>query len=167
MPGRRCSAFLFALVLALPTLVAAAPARKSTPRPRRQPVRLAPGIRLPQFLPDGAEVVGLHQPFANLAGRKLAGARLRFANLRGAVLRGADLSRADLEGAQLSRADLAGANLRRANLRGATLFGADLTRADLTGAVLSKALYDHKTRWPAGFSPGARGAVRVSSASRA
>jgi uncharacterized protein YjbI with pentapeptide repeats len=46
---------------------------------------------------------------------------------------------------------------------GANLTGADLTKTDLTEAVLFKAklknaVYDSKTKWPAGFDPKAGGA---------
>ena len=44
----------------------------------------------------------------------------------------------------------------------ADLTGADLRGAVLRGARLAGAIYDRATRWPAGFRPEARGAIRIS-----
>jgi uncharacterized protein YjbI with pentapeptide repeats len=62
----------------------------------------------------------------------------------------------------LSHADLTLASLGNANLRGANLCGADFNGAWLPGTNLTGARYDATTRWPAGFRPERRGAIRVS-----
>ena len=56
-----------------------------------------------------------------------------------------DLSNSLLPYVDLHGSDLHGADLRDADLRDADLRDADLRDADLTGAV-----YDEKTKWPAG-----------------
>jgi hypothetical protein len=97
-----------------------------------------------------------HTP-ANLQGRNLSGANLREANLDDANLWGTNL-----EGADLRRASFRGADLREANLQHADLRGADLSCArHLTEAKLTGARYDRCTRWPEGFVPLQRGAVKV------
>jgi hypothetical protein len=108
---------------------------------------------------------------AHLQRGYLKGASLAFADLTGADMRGAQMWIADLTGAHLERADLTGANLHMARLRGADLRhatlrqadlrGANLTGSDMTGATLTRALYDARTRWPAGFNPRRHGAVKV------
>ena len=80
-------------------------------------------------------------------------ARLEKADLRGAFMRGANLQGADLREAQLNSADL-----RAADLRGAWLEGTKMGVKTLTEPNLHGALYDRRTRWPAGFSPQAHGA---------
>jgi uncharacterized protein YjbI with pentapeptide repeats len=116
---------------------------------------------------------------ANLSGANLANGDLAWVNLVAAILEGADLTKvkldeADLGNGRLARALLAGASLKTADLSGADLSnvdltGADLTEADLRGAdlataglqksVLERALYDCRTKWPAGFDAGASGAI--------
>jgi uncharacterized protein YjbI with pentapeptide repeats len=74
---------------------------------------------------------------------------------------GARLARIDLRGFEFRGQDLTLADLSHANLLGADLRGADLTGADLTGARIRRALYDHETRFPAGFEPTLSGAYAV------
>src|SRR5438477_83974 len=91
-----------------------------------------------------------------LGGIWLFGVRLRpywMAKYRG--------EEADLSGALLISAPLAGAALWGADLTNAGLEGADLTGANLTKATVTGARYDALTRWPAGFDPGRRGAIRM------
>ena len=61
-----------------------------------------------------------------------------------------DLSNSLLPYVDLHGSDLHGADLRDADLHGADLRDADLRDADLTGADLTGAVYDEKTKWPAG-----------------
>ena len=95
-----------------------------------------------------------------LAQASLAEAVLSGADLQYAVLRGADLHQADLRLADLAGADLRGADLRGVNLRGADLRGTDLREARLYRADLNHAIYDARTRWPAGFDPRSCGAQK-------
>lgn len=74
--------------------------------------------------------------------------------VEGDTLRGVNLGGADLRGADLTDRPLLRANLARANLAYAKLDG-----ALLEGTILTGALYNKRTRWPAGFDPQARGAV--------
>jgi hypothetical protein len=107
-----------------------------------------------------------HLHRADLTGANLTGASLRAANLRGAALDGACLRGASLFAADLNEADLRGADLRQAMLRPAFLRGADLRGANLSdtdprSTALVGAKYDDGTRWPDGFDPQKKGAVRV------
>jgi hypothetical protein len=54
---------------------------------------------------------------------------------------------------------LASADLREAKLAGARLEGASFECADLRGADLAGATWNQDTTWPAGFDPGAAGAL--------
>lgn len=99
-----------------------------------------------------------------MAGAILAGAQAPGSHFTLADLSGADLSYAALDGATFRGASLRGANLTGASFRGydnqpADFVGADLEGAILDGAVFTSAIYDCKTKWPAGFDPGARGLV--------
>ena len=76
-------------------------------------------------------------------------------NLHGAILRGANLRRANMLGLLVT------SRSGRQEVRYVDLTRADLTGADLTGASLPGVLYDRHTRWPSGFDPLRRGAVRV------
>jgi hypothetical protein len=59
------------------------------------------------------------------------------------------------------KAEWRGAIRAALNLRSAVFEAADLRGAALQGATLTGARYDDRTRWPGGFDPEARGAVRV------
>ena len=52
-------------------------------------------------------------------------------------------------------ADLSGADLTMAKMDGADLRGADLSGALLNNLAMKYARFDEKTKWPAGFQPGA------------
>lgn len=102
-------------------------------------------------------------------------------NMKGAVFGpGTKFYRCTLNGADLAGVDFAGAHIDSVNFRGADLRGAknlvdvkksNFQRADLRGADLSKmkqpmvgvvwddAIYDAKTKFPAGFDPLKAGAV--------
>ena len=106
---------------------------------------------------------------ASLDGTNLAGANLSSANLENATLYGTDLEGANLENATLDRAELTDTNLRYANLQNVSFFnarirnvnmeGADLRGANLAGSMFSGTVklkgvkYDHRTKWPRGFTP--------------
>jgi uncharacterized protein YjbI with pentapeptide repeats len=115
----------------------------------------------------GADLTGLCAPLGQLQGLDLTGATLYWASLGDADLSFANLSDADLRGAMLYRTVCRGtklcrANLGRDNLNGRTdLKGADLSTADLTNAILKDAVYDHDTKFPPGFDPGAAGMTHV------
>lgn len=96
---------------------------------------------------------------ADLQGADLHDARLRGANLWSTCLAGADLRRANLRGVRGVSLDLRRASLDRANLSGATLTGANLANARLAGTRLLGAIYDRRTRWPAGFHPRLHGVI--------
>jgi uncharacterized protein YjbI with pentapeptide repeats len=104
---------------------------------------------------------------ADLTGADLRSAGLRAADLRGAVLTGTDLSKADLCDADLRYAVWIGQVLirnsawRTAKLCRADLRGADLRNGYLFGVDVKEARYDSRTRWPSGFDPQRRGAVRM------
>jgi len=69
-----------------------------------------------------------------------------WAMIRTGLLRGADLSGAVLIGAELNDANLEGADLNRVNLSGANLTGAKLPY----GVFIDDAMWNERTRWPAG-----------------
>jgi uncharacterized protein YjbI with pentapeptide repeats len=121
----------------------------------------------------------------NFQGMKFRGAEfeqcdLADANMQGAVFGpGTKFFRSTLNGANLQGADFSGATLDSVNFRGADLRKSkgmtnvkkiNFQRADLRGADLSKirnpldqvvwtdAIYDAKTKFPAGFDPAAVGA---------
>jgi uncharacterized protein YjbI with pentapeptide repeats len=101
---------------------------------------------------------------AKMAGAVLTGSRLLQGYFPSVDLTNADLSFAVLDGAYFNDASMRGANLTGASFlafggRPADLRGADLTDAVLDGTVFTSAIYDCKTRWPAGFDPGARGLI--------
>lgn len=98
---------------------------------------------------------------ANLYGADLSNANLNGAHFNHANLGDANLSGTNLSWADLINADLRGANLYEANLREAKLHGADLRGADLRWTKLREALYTDATRWPEGFNPDQKGAVRL------
>lgn len=95
-----------------------------------------------------------------LIGVNLSGTDLRWIQLPEANLKLANLQKADLSGANLRKANLQWASLRGANLSRVTLEGTDIRGADLTGAknLISRqvavAIYDKKTKFPAGMSFG-------------
>lgn len=91
-----------------------------------------------------------------------AHARLANADLARADLTASDLRGADLRKICLASACLRGSNLAHADLRRADLAGTDLTGTDLTGVNLDAAIYDHRTRWPAGFRVVGTGARCIS-----
>jgi len=122
---------------------------------------------------------------ANFQGMKFRGAEFEQCDLAGANMQGAvfgpgtKFSRSTLNGANLQGADFSGATLDSVNFRGADLRKSkgmtnvkkiNFQRADLRGADLSKirkpldqvvwtdAIYDAKTKFPAGFDPAAVGA---------
>ncbi|MCC6608538.1 MAG: pentapeptide repeat-containing protein [Burkholderiales bacterium] len=123
----------------------------------------------------GANLAGASFERASLRGVRLDGAKLDGINLYGADLTDTDLSGANLvgrslQGIALRNSRLVGADLREAFLAGpvaaaraneslhgpgrpADLRGTDLTDARLDRADLRFALFDCKTRWPAGFDP--------------
>ena len=70
-------------------------------------------------------------------------------------MRNAHLSDAILKQADMRDCVLVGADLQGADLRGADLRGANLESAVLREAKLNSAKYDHNTRFPDGFDPGA------------
>jgi uncharacterized protein YjbI with pentapeptide repeats len=98
---------------------------------------------------------------ADLQGADLHDARLRGATLWSTCLAGADLRHADLRGVSGVSVNLHSASLDGADLAGATLTGADLSDTRLTSTRLAGAIYDPRTRWPAGFDPRQRGAIRL------
>ena len=118
---------------------------------------------------EGATLTEAHLTAANLRKADLRDANLTEAtlvygaNFTEAILTRADLTGAHLEGATLTKAilfeaTLTGAILVGANLTGADLTGTDLTEATLFEANLTDAVYDSRTKWPAGFDPKAGGA---------
>jgi len=105
-----------------------------------------------------ARLAGVSFMYASLEGADLVFADLANSRLGSADMRGANLSFCNLENAALGQADLGGASLGRCRLRYAHLEGANLRstfldQADLEGAYLEQAIYDSKTKWPAGFVP--------------
>jgi uncharacterized protein YjbI with pentapeptide repeats len=121
----------------------------------------------------------------NFQGMKFAHAEfeqcdLADANMKGAIFgAGTKFYRCTLNGADLQGADFAGATIDSVNFRGADLRNVkglrnvqkvNFQRADLRGADLSKirqplveiewddAIYDAKTKFPAGFNPVSAGA---------
>lgn len=103
---------------------------------------------------------------AELAGAIMTGADLRMAELTNAhlvkaILRQADMSQSQLTEVNLLGADLEGAILTQANLTMAKLLWADFSRARLDGVILAGATYNHHTRWPDDFDPGALGATKI------
>lgn len=139
---------------------------------------------------NGVDLDGAHLDQACARGGLFRSANLFHATLEEADLSGADLTDANLSAADMDRANLRGAVLRgcrlgRARLRGADLRGANLSDAlmgrllwggitldelppeacehgcDGYVAILTGAVYDARTRWPAGFDPQAHGARRV------
>lgn len=144
------------------------------------------GARLQDALLRDADLSGARMQKCDLARADLSDSRLgkasledswlRSAVLRRAQARGVNLTRSYLSGAELDGADLREARLQAADLRGAGLRGARLDWADLSntrlegavlsgaslrGVVLRNARFDNRTKWPAGFSPKAAGAVWV------
>jgi uncharacterized protein YjbI with pentapeptide repeats len=114
------------------------------------------GARLGGAVLRGTSLYEADLTEADLCDANLFGTALVQARLDGARLRGADLEAAWLGGAFLRDADLCHARLADACLR-----GADLTGASLAEAVLAGAAYDAETRWPEGFDPDRRGALRL------
>ena len=83
------------------------------------------------------------------------------AQLDGARFDGATAESCSFDGSSLRRASFSNfkarhVSFRRADLRGASFDGANLLLANLSGAR-----YSDSTKWPAGFDPNVRGAVRV------
>lgn len=119
----------------------------------------------------GAKLVRTNLSFSvHNGGTKLHNADLTLANLSGAKLVAVNLSGANLQNANLSDANLNCADLNSVNLRFANLSGADLSESDCRSANLSgtdlgntnlrMTFYDKDTVWPAGFDPGAAGALK-------
>jgi hypothetical protein len=107
-------------------------------------------------------VLGHHPPPGGFHDRRKLD--LRFTDLRGLEFYNARLQWTDFYGANLEKAVLWGAvlhhaKLDKAYLAGANLRGAKLEHASLEGADVTGAIFDAKTRWPAGFDAHARGAV--------
>lgn len=104
---------------------------------------------------QGVKFVKAYLTHADFSDVDLSGADLRGLELQGAVFRGATLVEADLGGAMLAgpSAPYRGNEGSQGPGRAADLRGADLTGAKLAGADLRFALFDCKTRWPAGFDP--------------
>jgi len=99
---------------------------------------------------------------ANLRGGRFDGVRLRRSNLEDARLEGVHFEHAELGSANLQEAHLApdsDLDLPAANLSGATLEGTRFDDANLAGVNLKGAIYNEKTRWPAGFDPKSMGAI--------
>ena len=99
-----------------------------------------------------------------MVGAVLAGASAPGSHFTLADLSGADLSYAALDGADLpqrvaARRQPDGASFRGYDNQPADFVGADLEGAILDGATFTSAIYDCKTKWPAGFDPGAHGMV--------
>lgn len=128
------------------------------------------GADLRDAILSGASLEKASLRGARLAGAKLTEINLYQANLSDTDLSGADLGGRSLQGVNLRNAKLVGADLRDAFLAGpvgfaraeesllgpgrpADLRGADLTDARLDRADLRFALFDCKTKWPAGFDP--------------
>ena len=86
--------------------------------------------------------------------------RLDAEDLRGADLAGLELQEARFAGKDVTRANLAGARLRGASFRGAELREANMAGAHLERTYFKGAVYDARTRWPAGFDPQEYGCVR-------
>lgn len=97
-------------------------------------------------------------------GGALCGSSLALADLSDMDLPGVDLATSDLWGANFDGTDMPGANLahtdlRNTSFRGTHMPGVNLRCADLTGARfdattnVTGALWDERTRWPAGFTP--------------
>ncbi len=77
------------------------------------------------------------------------------AHLNGAGMRRAHLAGGVFKGAKLRNSVLVEADLQEADLRGADLCGANLEGAILENAKLEGAMFDGRTKFPAGFDPGA------------
>ena len=103
-------------------------------------------------------------PGADLRGASASNVDFTAADLSDTKLREADLTYTDLRRAFLASADVRGAFLGRSDLRRAKLGHATLCHAHLAGAQLRGAEYDSATRWPPGFRPRQRGAIKTSSA---
>ena len=120
----------------------------------------------------------------SFTGANLAGARFGAAKLSGTDFSGTDLSGKDFHGLEMQGIALRGAKLVNANLGGAYLFGgdipgrggvsatpvkpadlrgADFSGANLKGADFRYALFDCKTKWPAGLDIGALILIPVTS----
>lgn len=132
----------------------------------------------------GMNLAGVSFKDANLTGAKFVEANLTGADLRGAVVNQVHFTRAimdkvnasGLKHSGLNRLNIAGAksfreaDFRNSDLRGSFAMG-DFRGANFCGARLVDivypndrsdlrgALYDSRTRWPAGFDPVAAGAV--------
>jgi hypothetical protein len=96
----------------------------------------------------GGDFKGVRLRRAHLEGARLEGVNFQGAKLRDAHFEGADFTKDDEE-------SLKAADLRNANIEGTNFEGAKLTGVQLTGAV-----YDSRTRWPAGFNPSKTGACQ-------
>ena len=123
-------------------------------------------VKLNDAIFDKVDLHGVCLVNASLCRVRMRGTNLRNGVLNRANLEKADLSNADLRGVRLSGASLRGANLSGADMRGANLSQADLSGANLQGikhldATLGKARFDGDTRFPAGFTPAARGWILV------
>lgn len=95
----------------------------------------------------------------NLAGQKLGGSTFQAMNLANSSFARADLQKADFRGANVSGADFSGANLAGADFTvshhhgPAHLEGADFSTAQIADVKWEGAIFDCKTRFPAGFAP--------------
>ncbi|MEZ4637558.1 MAG: pentapeptide repeat-containing protein [Caldilineaceae bacterium] len=107
----------------------------------------SPPLR-PLIALNGANLVDIVLPRANLAWSHFVAADLSRADLRGTYLLCANLSAVDLVDADLTGANLVGANLFLADLTNANFDGADLTDAKITPAQLKVARITETTRLP-------------------
>jgi uncharacterized protein YjbI with pentapeptide repeats len=105
---------------------------------------------LPVLALNGADLIGLALPRANLAWAHLAVADISRADLHDTCLIRANLYAVDLIDANLAEANLCGANLFMADITGANLDGADLRSAIVSDEQLARARVTSSTRLPDG-----------------
>ena len=117
------------------------------------------GMELSGAVFDGSNLVNAHFEGATLCNASfvkcfLYGASFCEAHAVKADFRGADLRGADFKDANLKQACFDEADLSRDALNGATeLLGADQTGASVVRAKFDGAVYDSRTKFPAGFNP--------------
>ena len=90
---------------------------------------------------------------------QLDGASLRATKgvlmLKQSSARGCNFAAADLQYCKFNGTDLTGSSFKHANIR-----GADFQEACLTDVSFEKAIWDAKTKWPAGYQPPSRESSR-------